>query len=108
MKFNNEILNYGLELSMEFGANWLKPVNERLKKKFPNLNNQELSEYNFICEEVNNIAHKYVYENQNSEDTNQMIIYYKLFNDFLLDKYNWISEKNLSGLYSQSCYYAWK
>ena len=108
MKLNPEILNYGLDLSMEFGENWLQPINDRLANKFPNLTSEEINEYNFICKEVNDIANKYIDENQNSEDTNQMFIHVKFFSDFLINKYNWISENNLSRLYSQSCYYAWK
>lgn len=59
MKF----LNVGLDFSMEFGENWLKPINQRLQRKFPDLNSDELEECNNICKEVNRIAHHFVFDN---------------------------------------------
>lgn len=43
-KENNDVENYALELSLEFGENFGKDISERLMKKFPHINAIESSE----------------------------------------------------------------
>jgi hypothetical protein len=38
---NEEILNTGLSLAMEFGADWLKPIQDRLSVKYSTLTQME-------------------------------------------------------------------
>ncbi|MNG72465.1 hypothetical protein D3C87_629410 [compost metagenome] len=108
MNLSIEVLNYGLQLSMEFGKNWLKPINERLEIKFPNLNKQQQEECNLICKRVHQIAHNYVAENPIRSDSGVEFVAFNQFKQFILTKYNWLSTANLQRLYSQSCYYASK
>ena len=103
-----EILNYGLQLSMEFGKNWLKPINERLAIKFPDLNRQQQEECNMICKKVHQIAHNYVIENPVHSNLGIEFVDFYQFRLFILAKYGWLSTTNLQRLYSQSCYYAYK
>lgn len=44
-----EILNIGLDFSMEFGKNWLKPIQKRLSQKIPSISAEDLDKYNNIC-----------------------------------------------------------
>lgn len=108
MKFNDEISNVGLQFSMEFGENWLKPINERLFRKYPNLNKNELDKYDKLCEKVNKIGNDFVRKNPEKINGKLEFIDIKRFEIFMLEKYNWISDENLNRLYSQSCYYAMK
>ncbi len=49
---NETILNIALKLTMEFGENWMQPIQNRLSKRFTNLSNQELDNYNDICQKI--------------------------------------------------------
>jgi hypothetical protein len=106
-----EILNIGLDFSMEFGKHWLEPIQKRLSKKIPYLTQEELDNYNVVCEKTRDdglfILMRILEE---IEEENSMTSY-ELFNSFkkvIIDKYNWINKKNLNHLYSQGRYYAWK
>ena len=103
-----EILNYGLQLSMEFGQNWLKPINERLATKFPDLLPQQLEEYNVLCKKVHQIAHRFIAENPIRSDEGIEFVDFHQFRQFIQKQYSWLSSANVQRLYSQSCYYAYK
>lgn len=108
MNFSEEILNTALEMSMEFGENWLKPIHERIHKKYPNISSEDLDELNSICKKVNQSANNYVYENVSVINGEIKFVDFDKFKNDILLKYNWISKINLSHFYSQSCYYAMK
>ncbi|MCO4294088.1 hypothetical protein NF867_14590 [Solitalea sp. MAHUQ-68] len=116
--FNNSdtsesvILNDGLKLAMEFGKNWLQPIQDRLKKKYRFLTLQELNDYDTICRQAMHKGHDFVYNTLTElYDVNQTISNNELkekLKKTLLDQYPWINTSNLEALFSQSCYYAWK
>lgn len=106
MKFSEVILNDALSFSMEFGKNWLKPINDRLSKVHENLNYDDLSSINVLCKQINEFAHLNIYQNTNNKN-----LVFKNYNDFLelMNKENvWINNENMKRLYNQSCYYASK
>jgi len=105
---SNEILNNGLNLSMEFGENWLKDINERLKIKYPELTISELKKYDKLHRKVNKYAHDFIRKNPIKNGNEINFIEFDKFEDFIKNKYDWIDEKNINQLYSQSCYYALK
>lgn len=108
MNFSEEILNVALDMSMEFGENWLKPINEGIHKKYPNISSEDLEKLNSICKKVNQFANNYVYENVSVINGEIKFVNFDKFKNDILLKYNWISKSNLNRLYSQSCYYAMK
>ncbi len=108
MKLTDEILNYGLRLSMDFGDNWLKPINSRLAEKYPELSKSEALNCDKLCKKINNEAHNFVKQNPVKTENTIGFIDPDGFNSFMLDKFSWIDSENLSKLYSQSCYYARK
>ena len=108
MEFSKEILNIALDMSMEFGENWLKPINDRLHKKYPEISSEDLEAINSICKEVNKFANDYVYKSGSVINKEISFVDFKKFKVDILLKYIWISESNLSHLYSQSYYYAMK
>lgn len=108
MKLSNEILNSGLNFSMEFGKNWLLEINDRLLAKYPNLTPSELNACDKLCKKVNKLANDFVYDNPEKKENEIEFITFSVFENFMKTNYDWISDKNLRGLYSQSCYYAWK
>lgn len=42
------ILNSGLQFSKEFGKDWLKPVQNRLKRKYGHLTMEQLDHYDSV------------------------------------------------------------
>ncbi|KFC22242.1 hypothetical protein [Epilithonimonas lactis] len=108
MDFSKEILNVALNMSMEFGENWLKPIHERLNKKYPEISSENLEKINSICKEVNKFANDYVYESGSVINQEISFVDFNIFKDDILLKYSWISKNNLNRLYNQSCYYAMK
>lgn len=100
-----EILNCGLSLAMEWGENWLKPIQSRLAKEYPTLSPHELDNMNTICQTAMRFGHNLIYsvEKTNNHEVNQTEWQTKL-----LHRYPWINKANLGRLFSQSMYYAWK
>lgn len=94
MEFNQEIANYRLSMSMEFGENWLKPINERLSKKYPKLLLVELEKYNKLCNEVNTYANDFIYNNPVKNNKEVTFIPFKDFKQEILKKYTWINDEN--------------
>ena len=109
---NHEIINVGLEMAMEFGSNYGKPINERLKKKYADLKEDEINGYNSLCQAAMSRGHQYIYNSLEALfDKCETITEAELKNQLaenMQDGFSWISESNLSRLFSQSCYYAWK
>ncbi len=51
---DEQILNVGLDLALEWGMNWLQPIQERLAARFPPLTPAQLDSYDQLCREVMN------------------------------------------------------
>ena len=107
-----DILNAGIKFAMEFGANWLQPIQSRLAKKFPELKSTELDSYNTICGEAMHFGHSLIYNGfAKSERLVKKITLRELDDEFkkgMRDKYVWISNSNLNSLLNQGMYYAQK
>lgn len=108
----NSILNSGLKFAMEFGENCNQPIQKRLSKKYVFLSSQQLNEYNTICRDAMNYGENYFSKtleilNQNNHTIEEKELKEKIA-IYMLEKYSWIDKKNMSKLFSQSCYYALK
>jgi hypothetical protein len=107
-----EILNRGLGFAMEFGKNWLQPINSRLKRVYRKLSDSELEEYNDTCQQVMKWANESIYRKLEDIDrvdkTISEIELEKQFNLELSGVFIWINKTNLKKLFSQTCYYAWR
>jgi hypothetical protein len=107
-----EILNHGIRLAMEFGENWLQPIQNRLAKKFTHLNATELDAYNHICRGAMDSAHSHIYNTlAKLDETSEKIASRELkknFREYMRNNYTWISGSNLTRLFNQGMYYAWK
>ena len=108
MTLSNNILNNGLELHLEFGENWLTDIDDRLSEKFPGLSKYDLRKCDNLCRKTAKIANSFVCNNPIKEKGKVKFIDSSDFKIYMLNQYDWINEKNLSHLYSQSCYYAMK
>jgi len=99
------LLNEGLDFAMAFGKNWLKPIQDRLAARHPELSQDELNEVNTICQAAMKFGHDYVYDlavkaGKNTKQSD--------FEPAMKSRYAWVNAKNVSHLFSQGMYYAWK
>nr|WP_315482825.1 hypothetical protein [uncultured Undibacterium sp.] len=90
---------------MQWGDDWLKPIQGRLARRFPVLSRDQLDEINFTCQAVMKFGHAAVYDlaEKFGKDTKR-----EEFVRVMSVAYPWINEENLSQLFSQGMYYAWK
>ena len=106
-----DILNIGLDFAMEFGKNWLQPIQSRLHNKINYLSDEDLNKYNTICKNVLDEGVKLLYKLCDDIDPKFPVKNDDLFNQWKViihEKYPWINLKNLNHLYSQANYYSWK
>ena len=103
-EFNLQTLNIALDLSLEWGENWLQPVNARLMKKCPQLGAEDSQTLNEWCIEVREFAFAeiekcYALEIENKSERAL---------ETTRRKYPQINAENLARLYNQGMYYAWR
>jgi len=108
INLSDEILNVGLKFSMEFGENWLVDIDDRLANLYPEISVSDLRVCDKLCRKINKIAHSYISENPIKKDNKLIPIDISEFKNFMLERYDWIDDENMSRLYSQSCYYSLK
>jgi hypothetical protein len=101
-----EILNAGLDLAMEWGADFMQPINPRLTRRFPRLPVHELNAYDAACRAAMGWGHTQVAPHWHAVGGNEREAR-RAFERSVRDRYPWISDKNLSRLYAQGRYYAW-
>ena len=104
---NDAILNVGLELAMEFGENWLEPIQSRLAERHPELSPVELNACNDTCQAAMKFGHREVASALTRTRADQRKAF-ELFREAVRARYSWMSDENLSHLFSQGCYYAMK
>jgi hypothetical protein len=102
-----EILNAGLDLSMAWGPDWLQPIQSRLAALYPALGEAELDAYEAACREAMSWGHAQVPDAWHAAGHDQAEAN-RLFEQAARERYPWISDKNVSHLFSQGTYYAWK
>jgi len=98
----DEMLNHALRLSLEFGPNWLKPVDGRLREKYPELTPGKAREADAICKKIRDFANggiAMVFHGRQQESVVRAAI---------MEKWPWIDAENLSHMWSQGMYYAMK
>jgi hypothetical protein len=99
------LLNDGLELAMDWGENWLAPIQGRLHKIHPRLTAGELDEIDAACRQAMNFGHDSLYELRTKHGKE---ISAEDFAALLLAQFPWVSPANVRRLFNQSTYYAWK
>ena len=85
---------------MEWGADWLKPTQPRLKVLFPALSEAELNEYDTAARAAMTFGFGFVYDHPNCE-LEQCAAAVRA-------RFPWVSDENMTRLRSQGQYYASK
>ena len=99
------LLNDGLHLAMEWGSDWLKPIQERLTKKYPRLSTIELDEINTVCQAAMSFGHATVYDLVKEHGRDVSL---QQFEPIMKSRYPWVGAGNMSRLFSQGMYYSMK
>ena len=97
--------NDGLNMAMEWGENLLQPVQSRLSAKYPSLTPAELDEINALCQAAMKFGHDTVYGLASRSGSKTKL---ESFAALMRRRYPWVDAKNISRLFSQGMYYAWK
>lgn len=107
-----EVLNTGLVFAMEFGENWLKPIQQRLFKKYSYLTKEQLDSYNSICKTALSDGIKFIETTLEKIADERRTIHEQELKDqlrvFMQSKYPWIDRNTVAHLFNQGCYYGWK
>ena len=97
---------------MEWGMNWLQPINQRIAKRFSYLTSDEIEELNTTCRAAMRAGHDFIYATlERATDSGETIAEAKLHSAFeahVKGHYEWVSTKNLHHMFGQGMYYAWK
>jgi hypothetical protein len=101
------ILNQGMELAMEFGKNWLQPIQGRLGRRHKDLSCAALDEYERVCREALNYGIEQVKVQMQAAARKEKEAA-RLLGEVMTGRYPWMTKKTLQHLFSQGCYYAWK
>lgn len=102
--FAPDLLNFALDLSLEWGENWLQPINERVRDAYPELSETQAQTLEDWCVEARNFAYAEVekwYPMEVEDKADKAM-------ETTRRKYPQIDEHNLSRLYNQGMYYAWR
>ncbi len=99
------LLNEGLELAMDWGENWLAPIQARLHQTRPGLKPGELDGIDSACRQAMNFGHETLYELRAKQGKEVAL---EDFKPLLVAQFSWVSEANATRLFNQSTYYAWK
>lgn len=103
--FSESLLNDGLEVALEWGPNLSRPFAERLAERHPRLGPAELQELEKRCNAAMSFGHNLV-----SELAVQCggVSRIQGFHPAMAARYPWVNAANLSRIFSQGQYYAWK
>jgi hypothetical protein len=97
--------NEGLELAMDWGEQWLSPIQERLRQRHPAVAALELDAIDAECQAAMRLGHETVHAFV--RDGVEALSAERLA-PVLRASHSWISDENVERLFRQSLYYATK
>jgi predicted PurR-regulated permease PerM len=98
-----DVLNLALELSLEFGPNWRKPIQERLRAQRPQMASALADELDAYARQVRDWAHDVIARAATRDTAGE-----EQARDTIRRAVPWIDEPTLAHLWSQGVYYARK
>ena len=107
MKTDAAILNSCLEMLIAFGPTLGMPLEPRIEERYKGLAESEIKSIAKTCDKARTSAYKFV------NDRAALILsspqnLQTQFEQYMKFQFDWMDEKNLTQLYSQSCYIAMK
>ncbi len=101
----DQLLNEGLALAMDWGDNWLSPINARLGKVYPHLGATRLDELNARCQGAMRLAYEAVHASLHAGAPGLTL---EGLATLVRAPYPWVNDENLARLLRQGVYYAAK
>ena len=102
---DDELLNEGLGLAMDWGDSWLSPINARLHKLHPYLGAAELEELNAACQGAMQLAYEAVHASVHGGAPG---LSPESLAPIVRGRYPWVGDENVVRLLRQGVYYAAK
>lgn len=99
----DEIFQTALSLSMAWGKEWLQLINDRIRRKYRFLTEEQADELNARCREIQS----YCWNDLCSKEVDGLLTVADL-EKLMRNRYPNINSRNLSHLISQGRYYARK
>jgi len=99
------LLNEGLGLAMDWGDDWLAPINARMRERHAHLETAELDALNDECQGAMRLGHETVYAGLQGNGTAPTA---EALAAIVLARYPWVNPENLARLLHQGVYYAAK
>jgi hypothetical protein len=101
---DHSVLNAALKLSLEWGMEYLKSLDNKVMYAIPNLSGSDIEKVcSYVSEVRDDVLWKIYYDHYDREESKPTIDVEKE----TADKYPWIDKSNLAHLHSQGIYYAW-
>lgn len=101
------VLNRGLDLAMAFGPHWQRPIQGRLAALAPRLTAAERDGVDALCREVMAFGQGRLVGCWRQAHGDQALAA-AAFRAEVLARYPWVSAANLTRLFGQACYYAFR
>lgn len=102
MGFSDEVLNEAMELSIEWGENYRKPIYERLHKKYPEISAEQAEKIQKHCREAESYIYALGEKELNGEISEADIV------QLAHRKYPWVKAKHWYRLKNIAMFYARK
>jgi len=107
MKTDASMLNVCLKMWIDFGPTLGMPLEPRIKERYSRLTESEIKSIAKTCDKARTSAYKFV------NDRAALILsspqnLQTQFEQYMKSQFDWMDAKNISQLYSQSCYVAMK
>ncbi len=99
------LLNEGLALAMDWGDDWLSPINARLHERHRYLGADELAALNSECQGAMRCGHEIAHARLQTDNRPVDI---ETFARLVRERHSWVSQENATRLLNQSVYYAAK
>jgi len=103
---SESILNVGLKMAMDFGKNWLSPIDERIKEKYQDISIEEARALNDLCKRIMDEANEWVCRTADKYPGKKLDR--EAFATHMLAVDSRINKETLSRLMGQAMYYASK
>lgn len=101
-------LNLVYSASLEFGANWRKPIPDIVKELLPELVKSEQLKLSQYIEETRKTIENHIYDSYNREDDSKNDNLSSEATAWVKSNYPWMNDDNVGHAVSQGIYYAWR
>ncbi|MBI5302035.1 MAG: hypothetical protein HY868_07845 [Chloroflexi bacterium] len=100
---DDEIANAAMQLSLEWGTHFGKPIQDRLLQQYPDLTRERADELDEFCRQVKRFAFDLYYDEVTSGKSTDMAVQKKIH-----ARYPFLHRDTLNRLSTQGMYYAHK